>query len=449
MSQYLKELSENLIKTAQKYGATAAESIVIENKSLSIEVKNQALEKVEKSDALDLGIRVFINSQSACASISSTNKEAIDEMIQRAIAMAKESTTDKYSHPASSHETVRDWNQDDFVLFDETYESQKFQTFKDLTLEIESSALETKAISQCESTGFGSNLSDFHFASSNGFSGGYKKTAFQLFCSAIAGEGSSMERDYSSEQRTFFNDLPPPAEIGQLAAKRAIERLNPRRPRTGLYPVIFDQRISGSLIGHLTSAINGEAICRGSSWLLNSLNKKILSDSLTLCENPKRPKISGSRPFDGEGLMTTKKNFIENGILKHYILDLRTARKLKLEPTGNAYRSLSSAPQPSVGNLELSQGENSVKELIGNIKEGLLVTSLIGSTINQNTGDYSRGANGFWIENGEIVFPVNECTIAGNLKEMLLNIVAANDGKEYLSKVIPSLLVNEMTIAGG
>ena len=284
--------------------------------------------------------------------------------------------------------------------------------------------------------------------SSNGFSGGYKKTAFQLFCSVIAGAGSSMERDYNYEGRTFFHDLPDPKSIGKLAAKRAVNRLHPKKPPTGSFPVIFDRRVSSSLIGHLTTAINGAAICRGSSWLLNCLENKIMSDNLTLSEDPNRARMSGSRPFDGEGLPTTNKNLIENGILKQYILDLRSARKLNLKPRGNAYRSVSSIPSPGIGNLELSPGENSPQELIKSVKKGLFVTSLIGSTINQNTGDYSRGAGGFWIENGEVTYPVNECTIAGNLKEMLLNIVASNDGKKHLSKIIPTLLVRKMTIAG-
>ena len=215
-----------------------------------------------------------------------------------------------------------------------------------------------------------------------------------------------------------------------------------------MYPVLFDQRISGSLIGHLTSAINGASISRGSSWLRESLNERILPKNFTLSEDPHRPRIAGSRPFDGEGLPTVNKNFVEDGILKQLILDLRSARKLNLKPSGNASRSLSSAPQPSPGNLELSPGNNTPLGIIKEIKNGLLVTSLIGSTINQNTGDYSRGANGFWIQNGEVAYPVNECTIAGNLKEMLLNLTAANDGKKHLSRIIPSLLVENMMVAG-
>lgn len=448
MPQKLKKLSEDLIKKAKVLGATSAEAMAISNKGLSIEVKSHKLEKIETSETLDLSLRVFVESKSACVSISSTNKISIEEMVLRAIEMAKASTSDEFSLPANNTEFLTDWTEKEFQLYDENYDNLNFEKIKNLALEMENSVLEVKDISQCEGSGFGSSLSNFHFTTSSGFTGGYKKTGFQLFCSAIAGTDSTMERDYSSEARTFFSELPDAFSIGQLAGTRAASRLHPRKPPTGSYPVLFDQRISGSLIGHLTSAINGASISRGSSWLRHSLNKKILPANLTLSEDPNRPKISGSRPFDGEGLPTTKKNFVEEGILKYFILDLRSARKLKLEPMGNAYRSLSSAPQPGVGNLELSPGDNTYMELLKGIKNGLLVTSLIGSTINQNTGDYSRGASGFWVENGEVVYPVNECTIAGNLKEMLLNIVAATDGKKHLSRVVPSLLVDCMTIAG-
>mgnify|MGYP001395388759 CR=1 FL=1 len=447
MSKNLENMSEELVQKAKTFGATCAESTVVQNKSLTLETKNTKLEKVETAESLELGLRVFINSQSASVSISNFNSDAIDEMILRAIAMAKEAIPDELSGPADINQILSSWNMKSFELFDITYDDQNFEKYKNLALEVESAALEVTDISQSESAGFSSNYSNFHFTTSNGFSSGYQRTAFGLYCSAIAGTGSSMERDFASEGRTFFNDLPSASSIGLLAANRATARLKPKRPPTGLYPVLFDQRISSSLIGHLTAAINGMAICRGSSWLLGSLNKKILPENLSLCEDPNRPRIAGSRPFDAEGLPTTQKNFVENGVLKNYILDLRSARKLNLEPLGNAYRSLASAPQPGVGNLELSPGNSTCEQLLGNIKSGLLVTSLIGATINQNTGDYSRGANGFWIENGQVAFPVNECTIAGNLKEMLLNVIAGNDGKSHLSKVVPSLLIEKMTVA--
>lgn len=448
MSENLKQLSEDLISQAKVFGATSVEALVVENKALSIEVKNQSLEKIENAETLSLGLRVFVGASSACVSISSANKKSIEQMALRAVEMAKEATPDEFSLPANNQEILTSWDSDIFELCDNTYDELNFDSLKKLALETESAALAVEGVSQCEGAGIETNFSNFYMTTSNGFSGGYDKTSFQLFCSAIAGTDSLMERDYASEARIFFEDLPDPLSVGKLAGERAVKRLNPKKPLTGSYPVLFDERVSGSLINHLTTAINGASISRGSSWLRDSLNTRILPTNFTLLEDPYRPRIAGSRPFDSEGLPTTKKNFVEGGVLKQLILDLRSARKLKLIPSGNAYRSLSSAPQPGAGNLELSPGDNTVSDMVKKIHNGLLVTSLIGSTINQNTGDYSRGANGFWIQNGEVVYPVNECTIAGNLKEMLLNLKAANDGKKHLSRIIPSLLVDNMTIAG-
>ena len=448
MSEKLKNISEDIITQAKNYGATSVEALVVDNKALSIEVKNKSLEKIENAETLNLGLRVFVGSGSACVSISSANRKSIEQMAFRAVEMAKEATTDEFSLPANEQEILTTCNTDNYELCDNTYDELNVEELKRIALEIESAALAVKDVSQCEGAGIGTNFSNFHMMTSNGFSSGYKKTNFQLFCSAIAGTNSLMERDYASESRLFFEDLPDAISIGQLAGNRAVNRLNPQKPLTGSYPVLFDERVSASLIGHFTSAINGAAISRGSSWLRESLNKRVLPESFNLSEDPTRPRIAGSRPFDAEGLPTLKKNFVEDGILKSLILDLRSARKLNLAPSGNAYRSLSSAPQPGPGNLELSSDSKSVLDIIKEIKNGLFVTSLIGSTINQNTGDYSRGANGFWIQNGEITYPVNECTIAGNLKEMLLNLTAASDGRKHLSRVIPSLLVENMTIAG-
>ena len=448
MSEKLKNISEDMITQAKNYGATSVEALVVDNKALSIEVKNKNLEKIENAETLNLGLRVFVGSGSACVSISSANRKSIEQMALRAVEMAKEATADEFSLPANEQEILTVFNTNNYELCDNTYDELNVEELKRVALEIESAAMAVKDVTQCEGAGIGTNFSNFHMMTSNGFSSGYKKTNFQLFCSAIAGTNSLMERDYASESRTFFEDLPEAISIGQLAGNRAVNRLNPQKPLTGSYPVLFDERVSVSLIGHLTSAINGAAISRGSSWLRGSLNKRVLPASFNLSEDPTRPRIAGSRPFDAEGLPTSKKNFIEDGILKSLILDLRSARKLNLAPSGNAYRSLSSAPQPGPGNLELSSDSKTVLDIIKKIKNGLFVTSLIGSTINQNTGDYSRGANGFWIQNGEITYPVNECTIAGNLKEMLLNLTAANDGRKHLSRVIPSLLVENMTIAG-
>src|SRR6056297_342961 len=257
-----------------------------------------------------------------------------------------------------------------------------------------------------------------------------------------------MERDYFGETRIYRADLPSPEEVGRIAGERTAARAGARKPPTGAFPVLYDERISSSLIGHLLQAVNGAAIVRGASWLRGALGEQVLPDGLSLSEDPHRPRVAGSRPFDGEGLPTRKRQIVERGALTGWTLDLSTARKLGMESTGNAVRSTSAPPQPSNTNVALTQGDRSRDELLREMGRGLLVTSLIGSSINPNTGDYSRGASGFWIENGEIAYPVNECTIAGNLREMLRMVVPANDARPWMSRVVPSLLVEGLTLAG-
>ena len=447
MSQFLKSLSEKLINKANQLGTTAAESVVMSSKSKSIELKNGNIEKIETSEKLNVGIRVFFGKQSAAVSISSQEDKAQEEMITRAIAMAKETPPDEFSHLAEKGQFSENLNSQKLDLFDKKYYELDASTLKVLATDIEKSCLKAEGINHAES-GVQYNLSNFHMASSNGFSNGYAQTSFQMFCTAIAEKDSLMERDFAVETRVLFNDLPPAELVGDVAAARAIARLDPKTPPTGSFPVLFDERVSNSLVQHLVSAINGAAISRGSSWLLDCLGENILPKNISLIEDPKRSEIVGSRPFDAEGLPTQKQTFVENGILKNLVLDLRSAKKLNLKPTGNAYRTSAFPPYPGVGNLELSCSNNSRSDLIKKMKTGFLVTSLIGSSVNQNNGDYSRGASGFWINDGEIAFPVNRCTIAGNLKKMLSGLITANDVKNHKSLRIPSILIEKMIVAG-
>ncbi|MEL6119088.1 MAG: metallopeptidase TldD-related protein, partial [Pseudomonadota bacterium] len=237
-------------------------------------------------------------------------------------------------------------------------------------------------------------------------------------------------------------------DIGRRAGQRAVSLLNARKPKTGAYPVLYDERIASSLVGHLLGAINGQAVARGASWLREKMGDQVLPDGIDLVEDPHRPRVGASRAFDAEGLPTARRYIVENGVLQGWTLDLATARKLGQSSTANAMRGTSNPPSPGTWNVALTQGSHTKEELMTQMGTGLLVTSMIGATINPNTGDYSRGASGFWIENGEIAYPVNECTIAGSLPEMLKRIVPANDARTYLSRVVPSLLVEGMTLAG-
>jgi PmbA protein len=318
---------------------------------------------------------------------------------------------------------------------------------EDATL-AEAAALRNKGISQVQSASAGYSRREIFLAATNGFVGGYSRTSRSLSCVAISGSGSEMERDYDGDNRVFQNDLRTPEDIGTSAAERAVARAGARKPPTGSYPVLFDERVASTLIGHLLVAANGSSVARGASWLLHAQGERVLPEGLYLHEDPHRPRTSGSRPFDAEGLPTAPRDIVSDGILTGWTLDLATARKLGLSSTGNAARGTSSAPSPSTWNVALTQGDRSRDDLVREMGTGLLVTSLIGSTINPNTGDYSRGAAGLWVENGEITHAVNECTIAGNLRQMLSRIVPANDARPHLSRVVPSLLVPEMTLAG-
>ena len=447
MSQPLDALTKSLLRAAGKAGADGADAKAVRATSVSVDVRGGALEQAERAEGIDIGLRVFVGQRSANVSASDTSDRTIEEMAARAVAMAKEAPEDPHSGLATPDQLATDWDIDALELYDATPEPSPADLQQDAVL-AEAAALAVKGVAQVQSASAGYSAQEVHFATTNGFKGGYARTDRGLSCVAIAGTGSGMERDYDGDSRIFQSDLRDPHDIGTSAGERALRRLDARKPPTGAYPVLFDERISSSLIGHLLGAVNGMAIARGASWLRDALGQPVLPDTLSLIEDPHRPRTSGSRPFDGEGLPTARRLIVENGVLQGWTLDLATARKLGLSSTGNAARSTSSGPSPTNWNIELTQGEQTRDDLIRDMGTGLLVTSMIGSTINPNNGDYSRGASGLWVENGEITHAVNECTIAGNLRDMLRAIVPANDARAHLSRVVPSLLVSGMTLAG-
>jgi len=392
-------------------------------------------------------LRVLIGQRQANVSASDTSDDTIRTLAERAVAMAKEAPEDPYIGLADPDQLASGWDVNALELCDPTEEPAPDQLQAD-AIEAEEAALAVQGVSQVQAASASYSARQVHLAASNGFSGGYARTDRGTSCVAIAGEGTGMERDYDSDVRIFQNELRAPSDIGRTAAERAVKRIGARKPATGNYPVLFDERISSSLIGHLLGAVNGAAIARGSSWLKDALGQKVLANGLSVIEDPHRPRASGSRLFDAEGLPTQKRAIVEDGVLTSWTLDLANARKLGMTSTANAARGTSSGPSPSNWNISLTQGDATRADLIRDMGTGLLVTSLIGSTINPTTGDYSRGASGFWIENGEIAYPVNECTIAGNLREMLLSLTPANDARPWLSRVVPSILLERLTIAG-
>ena len=441
------EYAQNLLDAARAAGADSADAIVIEGTSVSIDVRGGRLEHAERAEGLDIGLRVLIGQRQACVSSSDASPATMAVMAERAVAMAREAPEDPYAGLADANQLSARRDADGLELLDTSAEPDPAMLEEDAR-RAEASALSVKGISQIDQASAAYSRRQVHLAGSNGFSGGYGRSSRHISCVAITGEGTLMERDWSSEGRIFQADLPSPESIGQQAGERAVARAGSRKPPSGAFPVLYDERVAASLIGHLTSAINGTSISRGSSWLRDALGEAVLPAGIDLIENPHRVRIAGTRPFDAEGLETKKRNLVQDGVLQGWVLDLATGRKLGLESTGNAARGPSSPPSPSLSNTALTQGRHSREDLLRDMGTGLLITSLIGSTISATTGDYSRGASGFWVENGQIAYAVNECTIAGNLRDMLMRIIPANDARAHLSMQVPSLLVEGLTIAG-
>lgn len=447
MTAKLDSLTQQLLDAARKAGADNADALAVAGTSLSIDVLKGALEHAERSEGVDIGLRVMVGHRQANVSASDTSADTIEEMAQRAVAMAREAPEDPTIGLADPSQYARDWDLAALELADPSDEPAPDALEEDART-AEQAALGVEGVSQVQATSAGYGRTDIFLATSNGFAGGYGRTTRAVSLAAISGTGAEMEREFNGESRIFQTDLPSAEEIGRIAGERAAARKGAKQPPTGTYPVLFDERVSASIIGHLLGAINGTSIVRGSSFLRDKMGQQVLPAHLSIIEDPLRVRATGSRPFDGEGLPTGRRALVENGVLNGWVLDLATARKLGLESTANAGRGTGAPPSPGVSNMFLTPGDKTHADLMSDMGTGLLVTGLIGSTVNPNTGDYSRGASGFWVENGEIAYPVNECTIASNLIDMLLRIIPANDAEPHKSRQVPSLLIEGMTLAG-
>ncbi|MEK6216183.1 MAG: TldD/PmbA family protein [Boseongicola sp.] len=443
----LAAMTTALLDAAKKAGAESADAIATEGASISINVLAGKLEHAERAEGVEIGLRVLIGKRQACVSASDSSAATIATVAERAVEMAKLAPEDPYVGLAEGDQLASEWNAAALEMAEDAAEPEPGE-LQEMAARAEATALALDGITQADSAAAGYSKSAIHLAATNGFSGGYARTSHGISCVAITGTGNSMERDYYGDARVFRDDLAEPEEVGRIAGERTLARRGSRKPPTGAYPVIYDERIASGLIGHLTQAANGMMVARGSSWLREKLGQQVLPTGLSITEDPHRPRIDGSRPFDAEGLPTRLRKIVDDGMLTGWTLDLATARQLGMESTASAARGTSAPPSPRTGNISLTEGAESRDDLIRDMGTGLLATSLIGSSINPTTGDYSRGASGFWVENGEITYPVNECTIAGNLHQMLASIRPANDARHHLSLVVPSLLVEGLTIAG-
>ncbi len=444
MNKELLDIAQDIVARALKHGATAADAMVYERRDSSISIRQGVVEELEQSEAREIGLRVFAGQSSAIIAGSVLTQDARDRLVTRAMAMAKLAPPDPYLGIATPDQLAK--IDLDLDLVSKT--SPTAAELKYLAEETESLALAVPGITRSNGAGASSSSSDIALASSNGFAKSYKRTGFGFSVSVIAGEGTNMVRDYDGTSANHFEDLETPQKIASTAAERAVKRMNPQKLQSQAVPVIFDRRVASSLVGHLSSAINGSSIARGVSFLKDQLGHQIFKNNITIVDDPHRLRGFASRSFDSEGLATSPRNFIDKGMLTSWVLDLRSARQLNLQPTGNGSRGLASQPSPSTSNMHMEPGAQSPAEMIKALNKGLLITEFIGSSINPATGDYSRGVSGFWIENGEIKFPVSEVTVAGNLKDMFMNLTPANDLIFKSSTNAPSCLVEGMTIAG-
>lgn len=437
-------LLDKLIGKATTAGAEAADAVFIESVSLSLTQRLGEREHLARSESADLGLRVFIGPRQAMVSSSDVSASAMDELVERAVAMARSVPEDPYCGLAEPDQLATDFP--DLEGCDESEPGA--DTLSQRAAQAEDAARAVPGVSNSEGAEANWGRSRIAIAATNGFRQSRSSSRHSISVSVIAGEGTEMERDYDYVTTVHGEDLPPPGDIGRSAGEKAVSRLNPKKASSATVPVVYDHRVANSLVRHLAGAINGNAVARGTTFLKDKMGEQIFPAAITIADDPLRPRGLGSKCFDGEGVGTKRLDVIEGGILTSWFLDLRSARQLGLSTTGHAGRGISSPPSPSTTNLYLQAGEVTPKELMADIKSGLFITELMGFGVNNVTGDYSRGASGFWIENGELAYPVNELTIAGNLMDMFAHLSAADDLEFRYATNAPTLRIEGMTVAG-
>jgi PmbA protein len=443
-----KDVMNILIDTALSNGATAADCVLSRSRGLSLTRRLGKDETIERYEDFDTGLRVFVGNKIASVSTNDNSEAAIRDVAKRAVDMAKIAPQDDFSLIASQ-ETLNDFPIHNSISVDSYDEVEpSIDIIRDRAKEVEDSALSVKGITNSDGADASWGEGETLLMTSNGFFGSSKKSNHSVSVVVIAEKDGKMERDYDYSSKVFGKDLRNSNHIGIEAAKKTLARIGATKPLTGKYPVIFDPRVSRSIAGHFASAINGSAIARKTSFLKDMLNKQIANPAINIIDDPFLKRGLGSRLFDAEGLGSRKYTLIKDGVLEQWLLDLSSAKQLNLKPSGNAKRGISGPPSPGTSNFMISPGDVTPDNLIKNVSEGFFVTDMIGSSVSMITGDYSRGASGFWIKNGELSIPITEATIAGNLKEMFMTLQPANDIDHSHSINSPTLLIEGMTIAG-
>ena len=433
----------DLIRRARAAGADAADGVIVSATSVSVQRRLRKTEQVTRSEGHDLGLRVFVGQRSASVSSSAVDPAGFDALVARAIAMARIVPEDPYAGLAAEARSPTGLD----LQMDDGREPDVDALIARASA-AEEAALSVAGITNSEGADAGFARARIALMTSAGFAGQTARSSHSVSATALAGEGTGMERDYDYSSAVHLDDLEDAATIGRIAGEKAVARLNPTRPKTMRVPVVYDPRVSSSILGHLSSAINGSSIARGTSFLKERMGQAVFARGVTIIDDPRRVRGLRSREFDGEGVPTRVASIIDDGVLTTWFLDSRTARQLGLETTGSASRGVNGPPSPSATNLYMAAGTMTPQALMADIKEGLYITEMMGSSINGITGDYSRGASGFMIRDGALAEPVAEITVAGSLPEMFMHLTPANDLRFRRGTDAPTVRIEGLTLAG-
>jgi PmbA protein len=442
--QDARRIAESLVERGIAAGATAADVLYAGDRSSSVQVRLGEIDSVSRSEGEQIGFRLFVGQRSATVASSDLSDDALGVLVERCLAMAEEAPEDPYAGLAPAELLQRG----DLPLLDSTDGSEPDPAeLHARALEAETAALAIAGVTNSSGCGASASASTIALATSGGFSGAYTSGGHGCSASVIAGEGATMQRDHAWHSARHLQDLDGAADIGRRAGTRAVARLNPRRPKPGKYPVLFDPRVSATLLGHFASAISGASVARKTSFLQDKLGTAVFAPGVTIVDDPLRRRGLRSRPFDGEGVRVARQCLVEAGILTSWIAESASARQLGIEPTGHAARGAGGAPGASPSNLYMKPGSRSRDDLLSAFPEAVLIIELIGQGVNGVTGDYSRGAVGFMVRGGEIAEPVSEITIASNLIEMFATLEPGADVEFQHGIDAPTILIPEMTVA--
>jgi len=442
--QDARRIAESLVERGIAAGASAADALYVGERSSGVQVRLGETESVSRSEGEEIGLRLFVGQRSATVASSDLSDEALSVLVDRCLAMAGEAPEDPYAGLAPPGLLER--GAMPLLDLDDPVEPDPAE-LRARALETESAALAVAGVTNSSGAGAGASASTMALATSGGFSGAYRTSGHSCTAVAVAGDGASMQRDYAGHSTRYLGDLESAAEIGRKAGERAVARLNPTRPKPGKYPVIFDQRIASTLLGHFAGAITGSSIARKTSFLLDKLGQPVFGPGVKIIDDPLRRRGLRSRPFDAEGVRVSRQELVAAGVLNQWIVESASARQLGIEPTGHAGRGVGGAPGASPSNMFMEAGPRSREDLFASVPEAVLVIELIGQGVNGVTGDYSRGAVGFMVRNGEIAEPVAEITVAGNLIDMFATLEPASDLEFRRGIDGPTILVPEMTVA--